>query len=62
MNDIEHNTCARELIEEEGNAYSEAVGTRIEKMQEVTSKHLEDVELQITNVQNSTMVNNASLK
>ena len=62
VNDTEENNCARELIEEEGNACGDARGTRIENMQVVTSEHLEDAELKITNVGNSTMANDASLK
>lgn len=62
VNDTEENNSARELIEEERNTSGEAGRTRIEKMQEGTSKHLKDVELEITNARNSTMVNNASLK
>jgi len=62
INDTKKNNYARELIEEEDNTNSEVDGTRIEKMQEGTLKHFKDVELEIINVQNSTMVNNVSLK
>jgi len=55
LNDIERANCARELIEEEGNDRGEACDTMIERMQERTSKHFKDAELEIRNVQNSTM-------